>query len=113
MTNNKKATRYYSSMQERKVAKAINGKMVPNSGACSFVAGDVLTSQFLLECKTVTKQQKTFTIKKEWIEKNKQEAFAMHKPYSAVVIDFGDGEQHYIIDEKLFKILKEYLEELE
>lgn len=106
-------TRFFSNAQEKKVAKSIGGKQQTNSGACNFKKGDVLTSQFLLECKTVTKQQKAFTIKKEWIEKNKQEAFAMHKPYSAVVIDFGDGEQHYIIDEKLFKILKEYLEELE
>ena len=35
----------------------------------------------------------------------------MNKSYSAVAIDFGDGEQHYIIDERLFKELVEHLKE--
>ena len=35
----------------------------------------------------------------------------MGKPYSALAIDFGDGEQHYLIDEKLFVRLKQLLEE--
>jgi hypothetical protein len=51
------------------------------------------------------------SVKREWIEKNKEEAFAMNKPYSAVAIDFGDGENFYIIDEKLFTMLNAYLAE--
>lgn len=104
-------TRFYSNKQEKQVAKAIGGKQTSNSGATAFSKGDVRTDSFLLECKTCTKSQKTFTVHKEWFEKNKEEAFAMGKPYSAVVFDFGDGEQHYIIDEKLFKKLLNYLED--
>lgn len=111
MTNNKKSTRYYSGRQERKVAKTLKGKTVPNSGASKFVAGDIVLDGWLLECKTTTEFRKTFTLHKEWFDKNKEEAFAMHKDYNAVVIDFGDGEQHYIIDEKLFKKLLNYLKE--
>ena len=69
------------------------------------------TDSFLLECKTCVKPQKTFTVHKEWFDKNKAEAFAMGKDYSAVVFDFGDGEQHYVIDEKLFKKLLKILED--
>lgn len=111
MTNNKKSTRYYSGRQERKVAKAVKGKLVSNSGASDFTAGDVVSDLFLLECKTKTVESKSFVIKKEWLEKNKEEAFEMGKPYYALVIDFGDGENHYLINEKLFIKLLNSLEE--
>jgi hypothetical protein len=111
MTTNKKCTRYYSDRQEKRIAKAVNGNTVANSGAATFVAGDVTTDLFLIEAKTVTKEQKSFTIKKEWLDKNKEEAFAMNKPYSALVFDFGDGEQHYVINESLFLKLQNYLKE--
>lgn len=104
-------TRFYSNRQEKKVAKAVKGKQTSNSGASDFTAGDVTTSLFLIECKTKTVAGKSFTLRKDWFDKNKEEAFEMGKPYSAVVVDFGDGENHYIINEKLFKILLEKLEE--
>lgn len=103
-------TRFYSNKQEKKIAKVVGGKQVSNSGATAFDKGDVLTTRFLIEAKTVTKPQKTFTVKKEWIKKNQEEAFAMGKIYSAVAIDFGDGEQHYIISQKLFDKLIEVLD---
>ena len=103
-------TRFYSKKQETKVAKAVGGKRTANSGATTFSKGDVTTNSFLIECKTCTEPRKSFTLKKEWFDKNKEEAFAMHKDYSAVAFDFGDGEQHYVIDEYLFRILQETLE---
>ena len=109
MTTNKKCTRYYSNRQEKLVAKRLGGRQVANSGAPKFVAGDITTDNFLLECKTHTEFKKSFTLQYEWFDKNKEEAFAMHKDYSAIVIDFGDGENHYIIDEKLFLKLLEFL----
>lgn len=111
MTHNKKSTRYFSGKQEKKVAQSIKGKQVANSGAAIFVAGDVRTNNFLIECKTCMKEQKSFTLQKEWFDKNEEEAFAMGKPYNALVFDFGDGKEHYVIDEKLFKYLIEKLEE--
>lgn len=103
-------TRFYSKNQENKVAKDLGGKRVANSGATPFNKGDVTTSQFLIECKTCTKEQSTFTIRRDWITKNEEEAFAMNKPYQAISIDFGDGEQHYLISSKLFKQLITFLE---
>lgn len=98
-----KPTRFYSNKQEKAVAKAVGGRKVSNSGATTFSKGDVTTDKVLIECKTCTKPQSSFTVKREWIDKNREEAFAMGKHYSAVAIDFGDGEQHYIVSEAMFK----------
>lgn len=94
------------------MAKAVGGKQTANSGATAFSKGDVTTSQFLLECKTCTEPRKSFTVQRDWFDKNKEEAFAMGKPYSALVFDFGDGEEHYVIDQNLFRKLLEYLEDV-
>jgi len=103
-------TRFFSNRQEKKIAKAVQGKQVANSGAPKFCAGDVKTDKWLFEAKTKTTESKSFSIKREWIEKNKEEAFAMGKDYSALVIDFGDGEQFYLVDEKTFLAMKRSLE---
>lgn len=103
-------TRWYSNRQEKTIAKQIQGKQVANSGATVFNKGDVTTDLFLIEAKTCTTERKTFTLHKEWFSKNEEEAFAMGKPYNAVAVDFGDGEQHYIISEKLFKKLLDFLQ---
>ena len=95
------------------MAKTIGGRKVANSGATTFNKGDVVTSRVLVECKTCTKEQNTFTVKRDWIVKNREEAFAMGKDYSALAIDFGDGEQHYIVSEKMFKEWLEWLKSLE
>lgn len=109
---NKNSTRYYSNRQEKQVAKSIGGKQTPNSGATKFVKGDILTDNFLIECKTTLTPKKSFAIKKEWLEKNRQEMFAMNKSYNALAFNFEpDGKNYYVIDEKLFKYLKEKLEE--
>ena len=104
-------TRFYSNNQEKAVAKQIGGKKQSNSGATTFVKGDVVTNDFLIECKTTTcTTRSSFSIKKEWLEKNKQEALAMRKCYNALCFDYGDGQRYYIIDERLFKELLNYVE---
>ena len=103
-------TRFYSKQQEKQVAKATKGKVTANSGATAFSKGDVRTDTFLIECKTCMSPQKSFSLKRDWFDKNKEEAFAMGKDYSALVFSFGDGENWYVIDERLFKRLLEALE---
>lgn len=100
-------TRYYSKQQEKKVAKTLHGKRQPNSGATPFRKGDVVTSDWLIECKTKTKDCNSFTVKKDWLKKNEEEAFAMGKQHSALAFDFGDGERYYIVSEREFKRLLE------
>ena len=108
MTHNKNSTRYYSGRQERKVAKAVKGKLTANSGATKFGAGDVTADDWLIECKTCTTEKASFSIKKEWLEKNKQEAFAMRKMYNTLCFDYGDnGTRYYIVDEKTFIKMKD------
>lgn len=102
----KKPTRFYSNRQEKAVAKVLNGKKVANSGATAFSKGDVTTDNWLIECKTTTTEKKSFSVKKDWLEKNKEEAFAMGKEYNALVFDFGGGQRYYILDEQTFKELK-------
>ena len=100
-------TRFFSNRQEKRVAKAVKGKQTANSGATKFSKGDVVSDDWLLECKTHTEPRESFTIKRDWIMKNREEAFQMGKHNSALVIDFGDGENHYLVDEKTFKRLLE------
>lgn len=108
-----KPTRYYSSKQEQSIAKQFNGNQTKNSGATMFIKGDVSLDNFLIEAKTKTTHSKSITIHKEWIDKNKQEAIFMGKPYSAIAFNFGpDEENHYIIDSELFEILIKSTQEL-
>ena len=72
-----KPTRYFSKSQERRVARQLDGKRQPNSGATPFYKGDVVTQDFLIECKTKTTDCKSFTVKEDWLLKNEEEAFAM------------------------------------
>lgn len=103
-------TRYFSNKQEKRVAKRVGGKQVSNSGATAFNKGDVITDDWLIECKTCTTPKSSMSVKKEWLIKNSEEAFAMRRNFSAVAIDFGSSDTYYIIDEKTFKILLEMSE---
>lgn len=108
-----KPTRFYSKQQEKQVAKAVGGKRTANSGATAFQKGDVVSDQFIIECKTKTVDCKSFTVKEDWLLKNEEEAFAMGKNNSALCFDFGPSanKRYYIISERLFNILKNYIEE--
>lgn len=104
-------TRYYSKLQEKNLAKKIGGKQIINSGATMFQKGDVVDDRWLFEAKTVTKPQKSFSIKKEWIEKNIREKSFMGKEYHAVVFNFEPaGENYFVIDEQTFLHLKSMLD---
>lgn len=108
MTNNKKATRYFSERQELSVSRAIDGRRTINSGASLFQGGDVVTKTFCIECKTQMEEKKSFSVKREWIDKIKEEAFASDKDNWAIAFNFGgenQSENYYIVDEKLFKKL--------
>ena len=115
MTKNKEATRYYSANQETKVAKIVDGHRTANSGASKFDGGDVVNedASLLVECKTVTTNKESVSIKKSWLEKIKEEAFEKHLYSTALAFDFGPDSKHqyFIIDEKLMAYLVEKLAE--
>lgn len=87
----------------------MGARRVANSGATKFDKGDVvLSSEWLIEAKTAMKPKKSFSIKKDWLEKLREEKFACRKDYNALCFDFGDeGNRYYILDEDTFKTLIE------
>ena len=108
-----KPTRYYSRKQEKRTANLLGGTATKNSGATMFQKGDVYDAKgnFQIECKTKEKPCESFSIKKEWLEKNLEETLITGKKYSVLAFNYGPNEpNYYVIDEKLFLLLKEYLE---
>lgn len=104
--SNNKPTRYYSSRQEKIVAERIKGQTTKNSGATMFSKGDILTEDYIVECKTKTKNSDSITIKKEWLDKLEEEALFMGKQKNALVFSFGpSSSNYYIISEELFREL--------
>lgn len=104
-----KPTRYYSKKQESAIAKRLDFKRQPNSGATPFLKGDLIGHDFLIECKTKTSASSSISIRRDWLIKNKEEAFSMGKTHHALAFDFGAGETYYVIDELHFKLLIDLL----
>ena len=112
MTKNKEATRYYSDAHEKSICKALGGTQNSNSGAGHFSKGDVIVkdASLLIEAKCCMSPKSSVSIKKEWIDKNKQEGFMVRRDNQAVCINFEPGgENYYVINEKLMKFLVEKL----
>lgn len=118
MVNKRLSTRFFSKQQEEGVAKMINGKTTPNSGATKYQKGDISTNNskqkppeqdigdFLFEAKTCMTPKQSFAIKKQWLETLKEEAFQAGKMNYALVFSFGPKqENYYILTEDKFKQL--------
>ena len=115
MTKNKEATRYYSSLQENRVANNLGGTVCPNSGAGNFKKSDIMIkdASMSIECKTSMDNKESFSVKKEWFEKQKLEAFSNRLDNAVIAFNFGpdDKNDKFIIDYKLMKFLIEKLRE--
>ena len=108
MSKNKESTRYFSTKHEESICKALGGKRTPNSGAGNFKKGDLVVdnADMLVEAKCSMSPKTSFSIKKEWIEKNKKEGFLASYVNSFLCFNFEPyGENYYIVDEKLMKYL--------
>ena len=111
---NKDSTRYYSDLQEKSVCKLLGAKQTPNSGAGRWRKGDCHQEEasLLIECKTCMAEKNSFSIKKDWIEKNKEEAFNNRLSNTCIAFNFGPEQKNYfIIDEKLMSFLVDRLAE--
>jgi hypothetical protein len=112
-TKNKTSTRYYSELQEKNVAKLLNGRVQSNSGAGLFNKSDIIVSgaNLSIECKTSMSQKNSFSVKQEWIEKEKQEGFSQRLYNQAIAFNFGpeSKENYFIINERLMKFLTDKL----
>lgn len=104
-------TREASATQEYRIAKKLGGKISPNSGAGLWDKSDVTIqdASMNIECKTCTKPKLSFSIKKEWFEKNKKDGFVnrLHNHVVAFNFFYDDETDYYIIDDKLMKFLVE------
>ena len=110
-TKNRNCTKFFSNAQEEKVAKLVNGKVVAGSGSPHFCAGDVITEDWLFECKCPMTERQSFSLKKEWFIKNEREKQQLLKPYSGIVFQFAPNTTNYVvIDEKTFKLMYEIFE---
>lgn len=100
-----------SASQENDIARLLGGRVQSNSGGTRFGGGDVLTAQFFIEAKTPTKEQTSFSIKREWVHKMKEQAFEQGKYHSALAFRFDpDGEDYFVINSRLMKELVDHLE---
>ena len=112
MTKNKDSTRYFSSKQEEYVAKLIGGRTVSNSGAAKFTCGDVISDDFIIECKTKMKPSESFSIKKQWLIDSEYERISARKAHNALCFSFGENEHNYfVLSEKEFLKYVELLRE--
>lgn len=100
-----KSTRAKSSQQEKRIAKAIGGRQVVGSGSTPFLKGDVIADKLFIEAKTKMEPSKSITVKREWIEKAKAQAFSTRKEDFTVAISFGEPKDYYIVEDTLFEDL--------
>lgn len=101
----KNSTRAKSSQQEKRIAKAMGGKQVIGSGSTPFLKGDVVVDQLFIEAKTKMVPSQQITVKKEWIDKAKEQSLSTRKRDYAVAISFGDPKEYYIIEDTLMEEL--------
>jgi len=85
-----KDTKFYSSKQEKLVAKELGGYSIGGSGAMPGVPGDVKTEDWLVECKTHTQSDQNIFFDLNVWTKIKNEAMGMHKK-PVLIVD--DGSQ--------------------
>lgn len=106
-----KPTRYYSDKQEKRTAKVLGGSVQVGSGCSSFAKGDVSTEKCLIECKTSVTEKKSFSIKRDVLDKIEEQAFSMKKPYPILAFNFGeDTPNYYVLNERTFKQFQDFLE---
>lgn len=95
-----------SNIQEKRIASRFNGaRQVIGSGSTPFLKGDVIVGKLFIEAKTKAKPSKQITIKKEWLEKAKEQSYSTHKEDYALALSFGDGKDYYVIEDSFFENL--------
>ena len=98
-------TRKKSSQQEKRIAKAMGGKQVIGSGSTPFLKGDVVAGKLFIEAKTKMTPSKQITIKKDWIDKAREQSLATRKEDYAIAVSFGDAKEYYLIENSLMEDL--------
>lgn len=90
MVENLQSTKYYSSIQEKRLASALGWQTVSGSGSRACRPGDIHSSIWLGECKTHTESNKNIQFKFSVWNKIRDEAISQFK-YPVLFVD--DGSQ--------------------
>lgn len=122
------STKKFSNMQEKRIAKKLGGKIQPASGALPIASlksdvkvtnsenWKVLVSAKTSMVKNYQAGKRSFTLKKEWLEEVKHQAFEGGYDFGVVSISFDNRKDFYIVEdvdfENMLKALKEYEEEI-
>lgn len=101
----KNSTRAKSNQQEKRIAKAMGGRQVVGSGSTPFLKGDVIVDKLFIEAKTKMEPSKSISVKKEWLEKAKEQALSTRKEDYTVAVSFGEPKEYYIIEDTLMEDL--------
>ena len=103
-----------SLLQEKQVAKLVNGQVQVASGGTPTGGGDVLTDNWFFECKTVTTPKDSYNVKKSIINKMKEQRFEQRKDYCALAFRFSpEDKDYFVIDSDIMQYLlqcQEYYE---
>lgn len=87
----------YSVIQEQRVAKLFRASRTPQSGGGKFIKGDILSANFLIECKTTTTPKLFFTVRKEVLDKAQHEAREMGKESAILAFTIGESFEDYFV----------------
>lgn len=90
-----------ASRQDKRVAKATGLRVRPNSGAISGHKGDLGGPDIFVETKTRAEEKDHLGIDLRWMDKAKEQAFAMGKPIYFLVIAAGDEQDYVVMDYSL------------
>ena len=97
-------TKRNSLKQEKKLARKLNAKLTPASGALSGTKGDMTKGYYLIESKSTRKDR--ITLKKEWLDKVRGQALKAGK-FPVLALDFGKDRYFVVSGEDFEKIIKE------
>lgn len=122
------STKKFSNMQEKRIAKKLGGTTQPASGALPIASlksdvkvtnskdWKVLVSAKTSMVKNYQAGKRSFTLKKEWLEEVKHQAFEGGYDFGVVSISFDNRKDFYIVEdvdfENMLKALKEYEAEI-
>ena len=110
-------TRDKSSAQEAFLAKELDARTTPNSGATFRKKGDLLDRWSMFEAKTTMTEKESYSVKKETLKKMRREQYQQLKEFSFLVFDFGKpvAEETYVCMslEDFKKLYNNYKESLE
>lgn len=83
--------------QEVRIAKMFGARRSPQSGGGAWKLGDVLSTDWLVECKTTTTPKDSYSVRKDILDKADHERAEMHKSYFALAITLGEQYDDYFV----------------